>query len=128
MDDATDMYNNWASDDDVTKHLTWTSHKSIDESREIIATWLKELQQDNCYRWCIELKNIHQVIGTIDVVSLNINLEIAEIGYSDPDSVDVALDQAEKKIFLATQSPSAQKFKTIGSSLSEAWERFEYLA
>lgn len=53
--------------------------------------------------------------------------EIAEIGYSDPESVDEALDQAEKKIFHATQSPSAQKFKTIGSSLSEAWERFEYL-
>ncbi len=54
--------------------------------------------------------------------------EIAEIGYSDPESVDEALDQAEKKIFHATQSPSAQKFKTIGSSLSEAWERFEYLS
>lgn len=53
--------------------------------------------------------------------------EIAEIGYSDPESIDNALDQAEKKIFHATQSPSAQKFKTIGSSLSEAWERFEYL-
>lgn len=53
--------------------------------------------------------------------------EIAEIGYSDPESIDTALDQAEKKIFHATQSPSAQKFKTIGSSLSEAWERFEYL-
>ena len=54
--------------------------------------------------------------------------DIAEIGYSDPESVDAALDQAEKKIFLATQSPSSQKFKTIGSSLTEAWERFEYLA
>ena len=54
--------------------------------------------------------------------------DIAEIGYSDPESVDEALDQAEKKIFHATQSPSAQKFKTIGSSLHEAWERFEYLS
>lgn len=54
--------------------------------------------------------------------------EVAEIGYSDPESVDEALDQAEKKIFHATQSPSAQKFKTIGSSLTEAWERFEYLS
>jgi replicative DNA helicase len=53
--------------------------------------------------------------------------EIAEIGYSDPPSVDEALDQAEKKIFHATQSPTAQKFRTIGSALSEAWERFEYL-
>jgi len=54
--------------------------------------------------------------------------DIAEIGFSDPESVDEALDQAEKKIFHATQSPTAQKFKTIGSSLKEAWERFEYLS
>ncbi len=54
--------------------------------------------------------------------------DIAEIGYSDPESVDEALDQAEKKIFHATQSPSAQKFKTIGNSLTEAWERFEHLS
>lgn len=54
--------------------------------------------------------------------------EIAEIGYSDPESVDMALDQAEKKIFTATQAPSAQKFRPIGSALKEAWERFEHLS
>ncbi len=54
--------------------------------------------------------------------------DIAEIGYSDPESVDEALDQAEKKIFSATQAPSAQKFRPIGSALAEAWERFEYLS
>ncbi|MFT7645214.1 MAG: replicative DNA helicase [Candidatus Paceibacteria bacterium] len=53
--------------------------------------------------------------------------DIAEIGYSDPETVDEALDMAEKKIFQATQSPSAQKFRPIGSALKEAWERFEHL-
>ncbi|MEY2665698.1 MAG: hypothetical protein RLZZ480_803 [Candidatus Parcubacteria bacterium] len=54
--------------------------------------------------------------------------DIAEIGYSDPETVDEALDQAEKKIFQATQAPSAQKFRPIGMSLKEAWERFEHLS
>lgn len=54
--------------------------------------------------------------------------DIAEIGYSDPETVDEALDQAEKKIFQATQAPSAQKFRPIGSALKEAWERFEHLS
>ncbi len=53
--------------------------------------------------------------------------DIAEIGYSDPESVDEALDQAEKKVFQATQAPSAQKFRPIGTALKEAWERFEHL-
>ena len=54
--------------------------------------------------------------------------DIAEIGFSDPDTVDEALDQAEKKIFQATQAPSSQKFRPIGSALKEAWERFEHLS
>ncbi len=54
--------------------------------------------------------------------------DIAEIGFGDPESVDEALDQAEKKIFQATQAPSAQKFRPIGSALKEAWERFEHLS
>lgn len=53
--------------------------------------------------------------------------DIAEIGYSDPETVDEALDQAEKKVFQATQAPSSQKFRPIGSALTEAWERFEHL-
>ncbi len=54
--------------------------------------------------------------------------DIAEIGYSNPENTDEAMDQAEKKIFQVTNAPTTQKFKTIGSSLSEAWERFEYLS
>lgn len=54
--------------------------------------------------------------------------DIAEIAYSNPESVDEALDQAEKKIFNATQAPTAQKFNPIGTALHEAWERFEHLS
>jgi replicative DNA helicase len=54
--------------------------------------------------------------------------DIAEIAYSDPENTDEALDQAEKKVFQVTNAPTTQKFRTIGSSLSEAWERFEHLS
>ena len=54
--------------------------------------------------------------------------EIAEIGFSDPESVDEALDQAEKKVYGVTNNVGTVKFKAIGDSLTEAWERFEYLS
>ena len=53
--------------------------------------------------------------------------DIAELGYSDPENIDETLDQAEKKVYNVTNSTTTQKFKTIGSSLTEAWERFEHL-
>ncbi len=54
--------------------------------------------------------------------------EIAELGYSNPETTDEVLDQAEKKIFQVTNAPTTQKFRTIGSSLTEAWDRFEHLS
>lgn len=54
--------------------------------------------------------------------------DIAELGYSNPDDVDVVLDQAEKKVYEVTNQTSVQKFVTIGSALTEAWERFEHLS
>lgn len=54
--------------------------------------------------------------------------DIAELGYSDPENLDETLDVAEKKVYNVTNTNSGQKFKTIGSSLTEAWERFEHLS
>ncbi len=54
--------------------------------------------------------------------------DIAELGFSDPENIDEVLDQAEKKVYNVTNAIVTQKFKTIGSSLTEAWERFEYLS
>ena len=54
--------------------------------------------------------------------------DIAELGYSDPENIDETLDQAEKKVYNVTNATVTQKFKSIGSSLTEAWERFEHLS
>lgn len=54
--------------------------------------------------------------------------DIAELGYSDPENLDATLDQAEKRVYGVTNATVTQKFKTIGSSLAEAWERFEHLS
>ncbi len=54
--------------------------------------------------------------------------DIAEIGYADPENIEEAMDTAEKKVFNVTNAPTSQRFTTIGSSLKEAWERFEKLS
>jgi len=54
--------------------------------------------------------------------------EIAEMAYQNPENTDEIMDQAEKKIYQVTNAPTTQKFRTIGSSLTEAWDRFEHLS
>ena len=40
--DAEPMYRNWASDPEVTKFLTWPTHKSVEVSQAVVDSWVKE--------------------------------------------------------------------------------------
>ena len=80
-EDAEYMFNNWASDSQVTKYLTWPTHSNIETSKFVIGRWEKEYQSVNNYQWCIELKELRQAIGSIGVVNLKEDIDAVEIGY-----------------------------------------------
>ena len=81
LDDAQAMFDNWASDPEVTKYLTWPTHGSVDVTKQIAESWVKGYEQENFYLWMIELKEIGQPIGSISVVNMDDRVEKAEIGY-----------------------------------------------
>lgn len=81
MEDDRDMFEQWASDPRVTKYLTWSAHQNIEDTRRIIALWLKDSDEPHVYRWVIELKSIGKVIGTIDLVSVDTRHKCGVFGY-----------------------------------------------
>ena len=70
-EDAEQMYHNWASEDEVTRFLTWPTHPNADITRQIIGQWIKEYEKNDYYNWAIELKETGEIIGSISVVSEN---------------------------------------------------------
>ena len=81
VDDAPVMYRNWASEDKVTEFLTWPTHPNEEVSKAVIESWVKGYEKPDYYQWGIELKESHEVIGSIAVVSINENTRAADIGY-----------------------------------------------
>lgn len=81
IDDADDMYNNWASEDEVTKFLTWPTHRDIEVSRTVLTDWIANYNKEDYYNWAIELKEIDEIIGNISVVHIKENTECALLGY-----------------------------------------------
>lgn len=81
IEDATDFYNNWASDKEVTKFLTWSPHPSEEFTREYLEFLIGEYNKDKNFNWAIVDKRKDMVIGNISVVRLNDYIEEAEIGY-----------------------------------------------
>lgn len=80
--DANAMYTNWAGSSDVTKYLTWPTHKNEDVSLKYLESLVVTYENKEVYGWGIELKELHQVIGSIGVVQTNFAIECVQIGYS----------------------------------------------
>lgn len=82
IEDAEAMYRNWASDDEVTKYLTWSTHESEAVTKAVLKDWIENYEKsDSYYTWCIESKEIGEPIGSISVVSDNPKVGSVEIGY-----------------------------------------------
>ncbi len=82
LSDAGQMYDNWASDPEVTKYLSWKPHTDIEETRDILAKWDRENERLDYYHWGIVLKKTGQIIGAGGVVGgIHEKHKSADIGY-----------------------------------------------
>lgn len=80
-EDAEDMYRNWASDPEVTKFLTWPAHGDVSVSGRVLEDWISGYKELSRYHWAIELKEIHEPIGSISATETNDKTESATVGY-----------------------------------------------
>ena len=81
MEDAQAMFDNWASDAEVTRYLTWPAHSSTEITEMVIGSWLEGYRQEDFYQWMIVLREKGEPIGSISVVAHNDRVGKAEIGY-----------------------------------------------
>lgn len=81
LEDAPDMYKNWASDIDTLKYLSWGPHSNIGVTQRRILSWIKHYEEANVYNWAIYLKSIQEVIGSISVEISSDKKKSCEIGY-----------------------------------------------
>lgn len=81
MEDVRAMFGNWASDDDVTRYLTWPTHTDTSVTEMILGHWVESYANDDFYNWAIELKSIGQPVGSISVVRIREHVSCAEVGY-----------------------------------------------
>jgi ribosomal-protein-alanine N-acetyltransferase len=81
LEDAQAMYENWASDPEVTKYMTWPTHFGVEISSMVLSDWTSHYAEENYYQWAIVLKELGQPIGSISVVRFHDRIGKAEVGY-----------------------------------------------
>lgn len=81
FEDLNDMYTNWASDDEVTRYLTWPTHENRETTFKILDSWISKYSEQEYYQWAITLKEYGKVIGSISLMNINNENKSCEIGY-----------------------------------------------
>lgn len=79
LTDALAMFNNWASDPEVCKYMTWNHHESIETTQMIINMWIEQYQKPERINFGIVLKETNELIGGIDVCGYIDNIPV--VGY-----------------------------------------------
>ena len=67
IDDSEMMFNNWASDRQVTQYLRWNAHRSWGETAETLNEWEKHYNDPKFYQWGITDKHTGVLFGTISL-------------------------------------------------------------
>ena len=82
VEDAQAMYDNWASDPEVTKYLTWPPHESAEATALLLQQWVDCYRQNNYYQWAIILKeNGDFPIGSLFAECPDDRIKKFQIGY-----------------------------------------------
>lgn len=81
VDDAKDVFKNYASSDAVTKYMTWDTHSSIDVTENYLESVVKNYKNNKFFDWAIELKSKNIVVGSIGAKNLNEEISKIEVGY-----------------------------------------------
>lgn len=81
INDARQMYDNWAGDEIVTRYLTWQPHTNAGFTESLLKGWVENYNKPDYYQWCIEFKENSQAIGSIAVVNIRGAVGEVELGY-----------------------------------------------
>ena len=82
VDDAQAMYQNWASDPEVTRYLTWRTYAGVEDGEAVLRDWVSSYAKEDFYQWAIVLKSHgSDPIGSISAVHVDDAIDAAEIGY-----------------------------------------------
>lgn len=79
--DSKQIYENYGKDPIVSKYVVWNKHQSIEEAINLMKKWEESYEKLTSYKWLVEKKDTHEVIGTITAVKVDeVNNTIA-LGY-----------------------------------------------
>ena len=78
LKDAEEICRQYAQDAEVTKYVSWRSHRTINETREFLRACLSAWEEGKSFHWAIVRKEDNQLVG---MISARVDSHKWELGY-----------------------------------------------
>lgn len=82
IEDAQEVFKNWANNDEVSKYVRWSTHKTIEDTKQWLKNEVNNCKNNSYYTWGIELKETGELIGSISAIFRQEDDGRYEIGYA----------------------------------------------
>ena len=79
--DAEEAFENWTNDSKVTRYISWEPHGNVEVTKSFLKSVVEEYNKEFTYKWVVYVKELDNIIGTIDIVHKSILDKTCEIGY-----------------------------------------------
>lgn len=79
MSDITSMFKNYATDERVTKFLSWTPYGREEDICPFLSMVIREYDRPDTYHWAIDFEG--KIIGSISTLSIDEKNLSCEVGY-----------------------------------------------
>ena len=81
IEDAENLFNNWGTDEEITKYMLWKNYKTIHDAINSINYYIECYEKNATFRqYAIELNDTHELIGQISF-TISKKHESAELAY-----------------------------------------------
>ena len=84
--DAEMMYENWASDPEVTRFLRWEPHRNALQTAGLLAAWATLYPNPDYYQWAIVEKATGQVFGSISIFNAALGAQEKKAAWPELDT------------------------------------------
>jgi RimJ/RimL family protein N-acetyltransferase len=73
------VFDDYASDPAVAKYMTWTPHRSVDDTKEFLSRCERTWIEGSAFPWCLWYKQDGAFVGLIEV---RVRASAADLGYA----------------------------------------------
>ena len=81
MEDAQKIFENWASDPEVTRYVIWSTHVDVCVTKTLLETWIPQYENSDYYNWILCLKDTGEPIGNVNAFSEGSYRQGLTLGY-----------------------------------------------